>query len=98
MTGPSVLLLDRLNIGDVVDFQTLGDGDWFIGLTIQDMDDTCMIVKPVHKRPVHELGAHQFWVPWSALAWLRLGTGSDTFTDPDDDPVDRADGEPEAED
>lgn len=84
-----------LGVGDVIDIQTIGADDWFVGVTVTTADDDALTVQAKHKRPIGELGEHPFWIPWRAVAWIRLGTGTSTFTDPADDPAEPDDEEDE---
>lgn len=76
-----------LEVGDVIDFQVTADGDWFVGVTVVDLDESAMVVQARLKRPIADLGEHPFWVPWRTVAWLRHGTGKESYTDPADDPI-----------
>lgn len=79
-------IADHLTPGDVVDVQTLESESPFCGVTVTRWTKTFLILTPDLPRARKIYGTFPLLVPWHAVAWIRLGTDPNSFTDPADDP------------
>ena len=79
-------LVEHLNHGDVVDVQTLESESPFCGVTVTRWTRTFLVVSPDLARARRIYGPHPLLLPWHAVAWIRLGTDPNSFTDPASDP------------
>lgn len=79
-------IADHVTPGDVVDVQTLESESPFCGVTITRCTPALLVVTPDLPRARKIYGPHPLLIPWHAVAWIRLGTDANSFTDPADDP------------
>lgn len=77
--------LQYLNVNDVVDVQTLESEAPFFGVTVAALTTQFMVATPDLRRAAHLYNKYPLLIPWHAVAWIRLGTGEASFTDPADD-------------
>lgn len=79
-------IADHITPGDVVDVQTLESESPFCGVTVTRWTKTFLILSPDLARARKLYGKDPLLVPWHAVAWIRLGTDPNSFTDPASDP------------
>lgn len=79
-------IADHLTSGDVVDVQTLESEAPFCGVTITRWTAKFLILTPDLPRASKIYSNFPLLVPWHAVAWIRLGTDPNSFTDPLNDP------------
>lgn len=77
--------LEHLTVNDVIDVQTLESEAPFCGVTLTRINPRFIVVTPDLIRARAIYNEYPLLIPWRAIAWIRLGTGEESFTDPAND-------------